>query len=73
MKILDQIDIIIKNVCFINLKDHKKNFSNILLVRLINPAKNNLGRISNWPGIYLFKVNKVNNKTLEQGLKYVQS
>ena len=47
MKILDQIDIIIKNVCFINLKDHKKNFSNILLVRLINPAKNNLGRISN--------------------------
>ena len=69
MKILDQIDIIIKNVCFINLKDHKKNFSNILLVRLINPAKNNLGRISNWPGLYLFKVNKVNNKNTRTRFK----
>ena len=47
MKILDRIDIIIKNTCFISLKDHKKNFRNILLVRLINRAKGELGRISN--------------------------
>ena len=47
MKILDRIDIISKNTCFISLKDHKKNFRNILLVRLINRAKGELGRISN--------------------------
>ena len=47
MKILDRIDIISKNTCFINLNDHKKNFRNILLVRLINPAKDELGGISN--------------------------
>ena len=47
MKIIDQIDIISKNTCFINLKDHEKNVQNILLVRLINPAKDELARISN--------------------------
>ena len=47
MKIIDQIDIISKNTCFVNLKDHEKNFQNILLVRLINPAKDELARISN--------------------------
>ena len=32
--------------CFITLKDHKDNFSNKPTVRLINPAKNEIGRIS---------------------------
>ena len=32
--------------CFVTLKDHKENFSNRPTVRLINPAKNEIGRIS---------------------------
>ena len=32
--------------CFITLKDHKPNFQNNPTVRLLNPAKNELGRIS---------------------------
>ena len=35
-----------KNNCFITLKDHKPNFENHPKVRLLNPAKNELGRIS---------------------------
>ena len=35
-----------KNNCFITLKDHKANFLNNLKTRLLNPAKNELGRIS---------------------------
>ena len=35
-----------KNECFINLKDHKPNVENKLPTRLINPAKNEIGRIS---------------------------
>ena len=31
---------------FIAIKDHKENFDNQPTVRLINPAKNELGRIS---------------------------
>ena len=31
---------------FITLKYHKENFNNNLIVRLINPAKNELGHIS---------------------------
>ena len=44
--ILDRIDINSKNTCFITLKDRKENFLNNPTVRLINPAKNELGRIS---------------------------
>ena len=32
--------------CFITLKDHKGNFMNKPTVRLINPAKNEIGEIS---------------------------
>ena len=32
--------------CFITLKDHKQNFNNNPTTRLINPAKNQIGRIS---------------------------
>ena len=35
-----------KNNCFITLKDHKANFLNNPKTRLLNPAKNELGRIS---------------------------
>ena len=35
-----------QNECFITLKDHKSIFQNNPKVRLINPAKNELGRIS---------------------------
>ena len=35
-----------KNDCFITLKDHKPNFKNNPKVRLINPAKNEIDRIS---------------------------
>ena len=34
------------NNCFITLKDHKANFLNNPKARLLNPAKNELGRIS---------------------------
>ena len=34
------------NNCFITLKDHKSNFENNPSTRLINPAKNEIGRIS---------------------------
>ena len=32
--------------CFVTLKDHKENFLNHLTRRLINPVKNEIGRIS---------------------------
>ena len=35
-----------KQDCFITLKDHKPNFQNNPTVRLLNPAKNELIRIS---------------------------
>ena len=35
-----------KNKCFITLKDHKPNFKDNPKVRLINPTKNEIGRIS---------------------------
>ena len=35
-----------ENNNFITLKDHKENFNNNPTVRLINPARNELGRIS---------------------------
>ena len=35
-----------ENNCFITLKDHKENFQNNPSVRLINPAKNELGSLS---------------------------
>ena len=35
-----------KQNCFITLKDHKSNFQNNPTVRFLNPAKNELGRIS---------------------------
>ena len=54
-EILDRMDINSKNNCFITLKDHKEYFLNNPTVRMINPANNELGRISK--GI-LYNINK---------------
>ena len=43
--------------CFITMKDHKENFGNKPSVRLINLAKNQIGRISK---VILDKINVVN-------------
>ena len=44
--ILDRMHSNSKNTCFITLKDHKENFLSNPAVQLINPAKNELGRIN---------------------------
>ena len=44
--VYDKIKINGSSGCFISLKDHKENFINIPTVRLLNPAKNEVGRIS---------------------------
>ena len=44
--ILDRTQVNGKEECFITLKDHKQNFENNATTRLINPVKNEIGRIS---------------------------
>ena len=44
--ILDKIEINGTGNSFITLKDHKENFTNHPTTRLINPSKNEIGRIS---------------------------
>ena len=46
IKILNRVEIKGDNNCFFTLRDHKDNFVNNPQVRLINPAKNELGRVS---------------------------
>ena len=53
--ILDRIQVNSKEECFITLKDHKPNFENNVAARLINPAKNEIGRISK---VILENINK---------------
>ena len=53
-KILNRLEVNEENNCFFILKDHKDNFANNAQVRLINPAKNELGRISK---VILDKIN----------------
>nr|XP_047123016.1 uncharacterized protein LOC124806296 [Hydra vulgaris] len=45
-EVFDKIDINTASNCFITLKDHKDNFENNPTVRLLNPAKNEVGRIT---------------------------
>ena len=45
-EVLNRLQINGENNYFITLKDHKKNSNNNPALRLINPAKNELGRIS---------------------------
>ena len=51
---LERIQINGTNQCFVTLKDHKENFDNNPKTRLINPAKNEIGRISK---VILDKIN----------------
>ena len=37
--------------CFLTLKDQKPDFRTNPKCRLINPAKTDLGKVTNWPGI----------------------
>ena len=46
MEVLQYMGINSESNCIIMLKDHKENFQNNLSVRLTNPAKNELGRLS---------------------------
>ena len=45
-KVLDKMLVNVTGNCFVTLKDHKENFAYRPTVRLINPAKNEIGRIS---------------------------
>ena len=45
-EVIQRMDINGESNCFITLKDHKENFQNNPSVRLLNPAKNELGRLS---------------------------
>ena len=62
--IIDKMDINAKSSCFITIKNHQENFLNHPKVRLINPAKNELGRISNTIldniNMKLFQATKIN-------------
>ena len=46
--VYNKININGSSSCFITLKDHKSNFVNSSTVRLINPAKNEVGRLSKY-------------------------
>ena len=53
--VLERMHVNGTNSCFVTLKDHKENFANNPKTRLINPAKNEVGRISK---VILDKINK---------------
>ena len=53
-EILSRVEINGENNCFLTIKDYKDNFANNSQVRLVNPAKHELGRISK---IILNKIN----------------
>ena len=53
--VADKMEINARSQCFITLKDHKENFQNNPKTRLINPAKNEIGRISK---VILDNINK---------------
>ena len=59
--VLDKMEINANNNCFVTLKDHKENFQNNPKTRLINPSKNEVGRISK---TILDKINKELTKKL---------
>ena len=45
-EVLNQLDINEESNCFFTLKNHKDNFQNNPTVKLINPTKNEIGRIN---------------------------
>ena len=46
MKIVDRVECLAKTPAYITLKDHKENFMSKPTCRLINPSKNELGKVS---------------------------
>ena len=46
LKVENKIEKITERSAFISIKDHKENFPNNIQCRLINPARNNLGKIT---------------------------
>ena len=46
LNISDRVEPIAKKNAYVTLKDHKENFPNVVKCRLINPAKSNIGKIS---------------------------
>ena len=64
-RIADRLDVNGKNNCFVTLKDHKDNFLNNPATRLINPAKNEIGRLSK-------KILENINKTIRESLELNQ-
>ena len=59
-KLAERIDHLPKTECFITLKDHKENFYNKPTCRLINPTKNELGKISKQ------MIERINQKLLKE-------
>ena len=45
-KVVERMNLNCKNECFITMKDHNENFMNNPIRRLIDPSKNEIGRIS---------------------------
>ena len=76
--IIDRMDINAESNCYITIKDHKENFLNHPKVRLINPAKNELGRISKTIldniNMKLFQATKINQwKNMVSAIKCFNS
>ena len=61
-KVLKRMQTNGENNCFISLKDHKENFPNNPTVRLINPGKNELRKISK---VILDRINKTTRENLQ--------
>ena len=59
---LHRLEINEESNCFFTLTDHKENFQNNPTVRLINPAKNETGRISK---VILDKINPSLIRTIQ--------
>ena len=76
--IIDRIDVNAESTCFITIKDHKIFFLNQPQVRLSNPAKNELGRISKAilynMNMKLFEATKINQcKNTVSAIKWINS
>ena len=76
--IIDRMDVNTESSCFITIKNHKENFLNHPKVRLINPAKNELGRINktilNDINMKLFETTKINQwKNMVSATKWFNS
>ena len=76
--IIDRMDINAESNCFITIKDYKENFLNHPKVLLMNPAKNELGRISKTIldniNMKLFQATKINQwKNMVSAIKWFNS